>query len=75
MKYMISLTRSSSSSFSISFRYVYYVYYSAFGRFGEIKNIKIPPNKACAFLDFGTHDVAANVLKELNGVAIIGMHA
>jgi len=45
---------------------------SAFHPFGEIVGIKIPHGKGCGFIEFATHEQAAQVLKELNGAAIIG---
>lgn len=36
-----------------------------FAPYGEIKAVKIPPNKGCAFLEYATHEQAQRVLTEM----------
>jgi RNA recognition motif-containing protein len=45
-----------------------------FKQYGSIANIKIPPGKGCAFVEFMSHDDAVNALKMLGNTTVLGMH-
>jgi len=43
-----------------------------FSPFGEIVNVKLVPQRACAFVEFTTHHSAQRSIKETNGTFVVG---